>query len=247
VRRILLDLLDIFWTNAFAGTWRRLAPQLETSRAEKERLFAGCSLQEFFERALIRATVDAEGSVVVAAVRGGYRLALDRVTEVHFFPSAFNDRRYWSALGERSPPLVAFFPYFDPTLTLDDAATPAAAELARPDLDAALILKALGDSTRFAIAMLLADKALTSVELARALAVSKPTVSHHVSLMRQAGLLRETHESGAVRLALDPDALRNLSSLLLAKLYGPPDRTDKKTAAMSSRAVSLPRSRRPRR
>ncbi len=222
-RRILLGLLETFWTATFAATWDRLGTQLQSSRAEKERLFATCSLPEFFERALIRATID-EDRGVIAAVRGGYEIDLARIASVHFFPSAFNDRRYWSVLGEHSPPLVAFFPYFDPALTLTGTvARGTTTALNRPDLDPALIFKALGDSTRFAIANLLADAPRTSVELARALAVSKPTVSHHVSLMRQAGLLRETYESGSVRLFLDREVLANLSALVLAKLYAKDD------------------------
>jgi DNA-binding transcriptional ArsR family regulator len=224
-RGTLLELLEAFWHTAFAATWDRLAPQLQSSRAEKERLFATCSLSEFMERALIRATVDEERGVI-AAVRGGYELELAKLHGIYFFPSAFNDRRYWSALGEHAPPLVAFFPYFDPAISLSERVTPStAAALARPDIDPALIFKALGDSTRFAIATLLADAPRTSIELARALAISKPTVSHHVSVMRQAGLLRETYESGSVRLALDRSVLEDLSALTLAKLYAKRNRS----------------------
>jgi len=52
----------------------------------------------------------------------------------------------------------------------------------------------------------------TSIELAKDFAVSKATISHHVQLLRQAGLLHEQGTDNGVALRLDRQALENLAS-----------------------------------
>jgi DNA-binding transcriptional ArsR family regulator len=88
-----------------------------------------------------------------------------------------------------------------------------------PALDPSLIFKALGDSTRFAIATLLARAPKSSVELAKILSVSKPTISHHVHLLREAGLIQETFVNGSVELQLKRVVLEGLSEITVAKLF----------------------------
>ena len=78
--------------------------------------------------------------------------------------------------------------------------------------DPALVFRALGDTTRYAMARVLARGPRTSVELAKDFAVSKATISHHVQLLRQAGLLREESTEKGVALTLDRQALEELAS-----------------------------------
>lgn len=217
-RRTVLELIELFWNSTFAATWSLLTPQLERSKQEKERLFASCSLTEFFQEALIRVNIDDSGKMI-AAVRGGYKIPEAKIQSLYFLPSAFNDRRYWSAVGEDRPPVVAYFPYFDPSITLLLQSTGRIAALEAPAYDPALILKALGDTTRFAIARIIAEAPQTSVELAKRLAVSKPTISHHIGRLRDAGLLLEEHLNGSVRLSLNRDIIDQLSSLIVGAFY----------------------------
>ena len=60
---------------------------------------------------------------------------------------------------------------------------------------------------------------MTSVELARAFGVSKPTISHHMQIMRSAGLLDETHTENGVVLALNRRVVERASSAAVRELF----------------------------
>ncbi|HEX6547621.1 MAG TPA: metalloregulator ArsR/SmtB family transcription factor [Candidatus Dormibacteraeota bacterium] len=57
-------------------------------------------------------------------------------------------------------------------------------------------LKVLGDPTRLAIAALLARRPASVTELADSLAIAQPTVSMHLKLLREAGLVTTSREGG---------------------------------------------------
>jgi DNA-binding transcriptional ArsR family regulator len=208
----LAQLVEQFWSRSFRKTWESLAPALERSRAEKERLFCSCTLEEFARVALLRAELNDKE---IAAIRGGFRIAHDEIHAVFVLASAFNDARYWSAYRKRDGKSEVYFPCFDPAISLDEAQSPVEA-----DLDPALIFRALGDETRFAIAKLIARAPMTSAELAEKLGLTRPTVSHHVYLLREAGLLEESPQRGSIRLSLRRDRIAALSNLTLDALYG---------------------------
>ena len=56
------------------------------------------------------------------------------------------------------------------------------------------IFKALNDPTRREILELLKDKDLTAGEIADKFSISKPSISHHLDLLRQAGLVESVKE-----------------------------------------------------
>ncbi len=70
---------------------------------------------------------------------------------------------------------------------------------APPDADAfghiVTLFKALADPTRLRIVGLVADRELCGQELAAALGVAGPTVTHHVALLKRAGLIAETRRA----------------------------------------------------
>jgi len=69
-------------------------------------------------------------------------------------------------------------------------------------------MNALGDPTRRAIFELLSEGPRPVGELARALPVTRPAVSQHLKVLREAGLVLD-HQEGTRRLyQLDPDGLR---------------------------------------
>jgi DNA-binding transcriptional ArsR family regulator len=210
-QRAIVQLAREFWQTAFAETWRQLMPQMVRSIEAKRRLFDELPLGEFADRAMLLVTVD-ERQHVLQAARGGYRVGLDRIRQCVLLPSAFNHRRYWSAY--ESPAGVAvYLPYFDPELTVD--AAPAATPLLGHGVDLPMVFKALGDPTRFALLTLIARAPTSSVELAKALGVSKPTISHHVSQLRLAGLIRERQQNNQVLLSARTAVLENLSALVM--------------------------------
>lgn len=68
--------------------------------------------------------------------------------------------------------------------------------------------KALADPTRLRMIGLMVDEKRCGRELASELGVSAPTVSHHLQVLREAGLLTETRESPYTFYKLDLAALQ---------------------------------------
>jgi DNA-binding transcriptional ArsR family regulator len=86
-------------------------------------------------------------------------------------------------------------------------------------VNAESVFRALGDTTRYAIASVLARTPTTSAELARSLNVSKPTITHHVQTLRQAGLIDEQPGGGANRLSLNRETVAGLSNVAVEQLF----------------------------
>ena len=109
-------------------------------------------------------------------------------------------------------PHVQFF-----AMTINDRATSDRArtgELARR-------LRAIADPTRLALVELLALEPRGVGELALELAVSQPTVSNHVKLLREAGLVRSAEGAGERRrLVVDTEALAGLFREIEALVAG---------------------------
>lgn len=72
-------------------------------------------------------------------------------------------------------------------------------------------LKALGDSTRFNIIKLLNDKPHYLKELADALKLTSPTVSHHMDELLQASLVKITTKGRRIYYSLNFDSIRKIS------------------------------------
>jgi len=215
-------LVSTFLEEVFADTWSRMVPNLLRSTDEKKRLFAACSLQEFLTRSLLRVEANAEeGSI--RAIRGGYTAPYDRIERLYFLPSAFNVQRLWSAFSRPDGNVVAYLPYFEPSISLDEGQGGQPLAQAEPEADPALMFKALGDPTRYAMAKLIAAAELSSAELARRLGITRATVTHHVYLLREAGLITERSHRGATLLRLRREAIAGLSQAALASLFGAKD------------------------
>jgi DNA-binding transcriptional ArsR family regulator len=77
--------------------------------------------------------------------------------------------------------------------------------------------KALSDATRLAILEATGYRPRTIGELASAIQIAQPTVSNHVRILRDAGLLEQLRD-GSRRLSPVPDALRRLTEESLVAL-----------------------------
>lgn len=73
------------------------------------------------------------------------------------------------------------------------------------------LFKALADESRLRIVGLLAGREYSVEELATAVGLSGPTVSHHLARLRDAGLVRMRAEGTTHLYRLDGDALRAMS------------------------------------
>jgi biotin operon repressor len=71
--------------------------------------------------------------------------------------------------------------------------------------------KALADETRLRILGLVAERPHTGWQLAEALRVSQPVVSHHVEKLKRAGLVREVREGKERVYGLNRDTLTRLA------------------------------------
>jgi DNA-binding transcriptional ArsR family regulator len=217
LKRAALCGMDLFWNIVFSETWDLAEPQLEKSQRVKMRFFDSSSLAEFINQILMRLEVDEENRVL-RALRGGCILPFDEIEAIYVLPSLFNDSRLW-ATYEHDEGIAVFLPYFDPSIDLDGDARQDWEQFAAPKLDPALIFKALGDNTRYALARLIGEEPRAAGELAKILKVSKPTISHHVHLLREAGLLNEDYANGSVQLSLKRDVIEALSAVAVGKLF----------------------------
>lgn len=71
----------------------------------------------------------------------------------------------------------------------------------------ARLMRLLGDPTRIRILSLVARQARTVSGLCEAIGLAQPTISHHLGLLRQAGLLSAQREGKHMRYTVNPDHL----------------------------------------
>jgi DNA-binding transcriptional ArsR family regulator len=233
-KRHALTALDAFVREVFASDWRRLRPQLARAAAEARKVLRGGDWPAIGRALGLNMEFDLARRQI-RALRGGYVLPFADLVQAVFLPSAFNEPQFWTVLehpGGRCDPLI---PFLDPVAQLA-IERPLRARGGPPAGDAALVFRALGDATRFAMAGLLARRPMSSAELARQLGLSKPTVVHHVHELRQAGLLRERPDGKAVILALDRAAIEGLSAAAAAQLF---DAAEIPALARSRRSAGL--------
>jgi DNA-binding transcriptional ArsR family regulator len=80
--------------------------------------------------------------------------------------------------------------------------------------------RALGDSTRLKILKLLAGRDLYLTEIAQQLELSKPTIKHHLALLRSAGLVTITESGSVVYYTLRRNRLDDASTDIKRFLIG---------------------------
>ena len=78
-----------------------------------------------------------------------------------------------------------------------------------------ILFKALNDKTRRDILELLRKKDLTAGEIAENFKISKPSISHHLDLLKQAGLLEAVKEGQFIYYSLNTSVLDEILKWLL--------------------------------
>lgn len=85
------------------------------------------------------------------------------------------------------------------------------------------MFKALGDPVRLRLAALIAGSPEVCVcDLTTHFTQSGPTISHHLRVLREAGLIHSERRGTWVYYRIEPDALRALSALLGPATGTPP-------------------------
>ncbi len=73
-----------------------------------------------------------------------------------------------------------------------------------------LTFKALGDKTRRQIVELLRDRDLTAGEIADNFVMSKPSISHHLNLLKQAGLITDERQGQNIVYSLNSTVFQDM-------------------------------------
>jgi len=228
-RRRLKAFLREFWDSGFGDDFAALQPELR--RMERQLLSSKAVRGDggAGEGFGIPVAVTDSGTELVAG-SGGYRIPLARLGRIVVLPSAFNLHRWWTKRDDGSAPAALYFPVNDGTVVPNDAIGGAAAGTVssaprsgwgvserESGPSPEVVFRALGDTTRYAIATILARAPATPTELARQLKVSKPTITHHVHSLRDAGLIIDGAEGG--KLTLDRSRLEQLSDSAVEALF----------------------------
>ncbi len=144
-------------------------------------------------------------AALIEATTGGVRwLSEPGVRRVILAPSYFS-RPYNYLLGGDGWRLFGY-PIADAVL---DGADPSA-----PPLAVVRLHRALGDDTRLRMLKLLSSRDWYLTEIAQQLELSKPTIKHHLILLRAAGLVTLTEEGGLSYYSLRRATIRTIGDSL---------------------------------
>lgn len=148
---------------------------------------------------------DLEPPALIERTTGGLRwLPEPRVRRVIMAPSYF--ARPFNYVYQGGDWRLFAYPLADSALGAEDRAMPPAAVVR--------LYRALGDATRMRILRLLADRDWYLTELATQLGLSKPTVKHHLALLRAAGLATVSEEGSLTWYSLRRERLDEAGSEL---------------------------------
>jgi ArsR family transcriptional regulator len=213
--------LERFWESVFRSDWNALESRLHAESFRMRDLREEVSTAELGRELNLPVTLDDHAREV--RPRSGDAVAYDRIERCYIVPSAFNTRRLWAKYETPSSQKVTlYFPIardlaVTNRLGAEISSTPETH--ANKDINAESVFRALGDTTRYAIASILARTPTTSAELARSLKVSKPTITHHVHALRSAGLITETPGRGSTKLSLSRATVAALSGAAVEQLF----------------------------
>lgn len=216
-----LVVLRRFWDNGFERDWAALEPRLRADAEGIRELRANSTLRELGSELKFPLEFDDETKQV--RPKAGSPISYDRIDRCYVVPSAFNTRKWWAKYETAKGRMTLYLPVVRAAgiaNAIVEERQPIAVSSQPPvRLNAESVFRALGDTTRYAIASILARNPVSSAELARRLNVSKPTITHHVQALRSAGLLSETFEGGSTRLSLREDTLAALSQAAVEQLF----------------------------
>ncbi len=143
-----------------------------------------------------RASLDTDA--LIERTTGGLRfLAEPQIRRVVLAPSYF--ARPFNYIYQGADWRLFGYPVADAVVEGDDASSPPQAVVR--------LYRALGDATRMRVLKLLADRDWYLTELAQQLELSKPTMKHHLALLRAAGLVTVTEEGSLTYYSLRRERL----------------------------------------
>ncbi len=182
------------WAERFASIEARVAAMEQRDVDGRRADLGRLPLGEFVERAT-----------------GGVRWTQKAGTRRLFLSPSYFTRPYNYVFGGSDWHMFAY-PLADGALGAEAAMVPAAS---------IRLFKALGDESRLRILRLLASGDLYLTEIAERMGLSKPTVSHHLALLRAAGLVTITEAGSLTYYSLRRDRILS-AGVELAQFLGEP-------------------------
>jgi DNA-binding transcriptional ArsR family regulator len=212
--------IERFWQTGFRRDWLALEAILRAESFRMSDLQEAQPLAELAKELKLPVTIDEQKKELRS--KSGFSIAYDRIDRCYIIPSAFNTRQWWAKYTTRTGRVSLYFPIMRGAtaangIVEDDWATDDSSRGSA--INAESVFRALGDTTRYAIASILARTPTTSAELARSLKVSKPTITHHVQALRAAGLIAETPSGGSTMLSLSRETVGALSGAAVEQLF----------------------------
>jgi DNA-binding transcriptional ArsR family regulator len=214
--------LQRFWQTGFNRDWAVLEPLLRAEAFHLRDLHENASLAELTRELNLPLAVIEDAQEL--RPKTGSAITFDSVDRCYVVPSAFNTRRWWAKYQTRAQRFSLYFPIAREAaspnrIVEEDRPAREPARRSQHAVNAESVFRALGDTTRYAIASVLARTPTTSAELARSLKVSKPTITHHVQALRAAGLIEEEAGGGSTRLSLNRETVAALSSAAVEHFF----------------------------
>jgi len=221
--------LQKFWQSGFRQDWSALETGLRAASFRMRDLREERSAGDLGRELNLPVAFDDDAGEI--RPKTGLSIGYDRVDRCYVIPSAFNARRWWAKYETKAQRVTLYLPIttepLAPNTVVEDdreaSELPAknhhAIAAEHPAINAESVFRALGDTTRYAIASILARTPTTSADLARSLKVSKPTITHHVHALRSAGLIAETPSGGSTKLTLNRGTVAALSGAAVEQLF----------------------------
>jgi DNA-binding transcriptional ArsR family regulator len=214
--------LERFWQTGFRKDWSALEPEMRADSFRMRDLEEEAPFQELASALKLPVSFDAKAREL--RPKSGAPIAYERIDRCFIIPSAFNTRRWWAKYESKTGRVSLYFPIVrDATaanrITADVRDTGTSTLASHSNINAESVFRALGDTTRYAIASILARSPTTSAELSRSLRVSKPTITHHVQALRAAGLIAEVPAGGSTKLSLSRETVAAVSDAAVEQLF----------------------------
>jgi DNA-binding transcriptional ArsR family regulator len=213
--------IERFWKTGFRRDWLTLEPEMRAESFRLRELEGDAQFHELAGELKLPVNFDAKAREI--RLKSGPPISYERIDRCVVIPSAFNTRRWWAKYESKTGRVSLYFPVVrDATAanrTAPDSRDTAGRAKSHSHINAESVFRALGDTTRYAIASILARAPTTSAELSRSLRVSKPTITHHVQALRAAGLIAEIPAGGSTKLTLSRETVAAVSGAAVEQLF----------------------------
>jgi DNA-binding transcriptional ArsR family regulator len=219
-----VQLLSVFWSEAFEQQWARLEPQLAAVVSDAGHALASQGPHEFLSALSPRLRSDPRASLLWIDKDPDGELTMRPGSQLVLVPSAY----IWPHLGVELDESLPSIIYPAPFMTQRAHPNIPPKELLR-------VLRALADDTRLRALRLIAEHPRSTQELAQLVGISESALSKHLRLMFEAGILTTQRHGYYVLYQLASPRIEALSASISRFLAGPSNLGKRSPRALTSR------------